>query len=126
MPESVETPAPVSTETRRPDNSSTVWSMPLTSSGGRSVVTTATGTSSRSSQQCKRVSFRNCFRGLAIWEGAVTRGTDQKGGAVRIHRVNDLQAEGLADYSRLTDVALRRVSEPEGGLYIAESTKVIR
>lgn len=32
---------------------------------------------------------------------------------------------GLADYSRLTDVALRRVTEPAGGLYIAESTKVI-
>ncbi|HEY8281839.1 MAG TPA: TrmH family RNA methyltransferase, partial [Leifsonia sp.] len=44
---------------------------------------------------------------------------------MQIHRVNDLQSEGLADYSRLTDVALRRVSEPAGGLYIAESTKVI-
>jgi tRNA G18 (ribose-2'-O)-methylase SpoU len=44
---------------------------------------------------------------------------------VQIHRVTDLSAAGLADYSRLTDVALRRVSEPEGGLYIAESTKVI-
>ena len=32
----------------------------------------------------------------------------------------------LSDYFRLTDVALRRVSEPEGGLYIAESTKVIQ
>lgn len=52
-------------------------------------------------------------------------GTRQKGGTVRIHRISDLDAEGLADYSRLTDVALRRVSEPEGGLYIAESTKVI-
>nr|WP_221244115.1 RNA methyltransferase [Cryobacterium roopkundense] len=31
----------------------------------------------------------------------------------------------LSDYSRLTDVALRRVSEPAGGLYIAESPKVI-
>ena len=49
----------------------------------------------------------------------------RKGGAVRIHRVSDLQEDGLADYSRLTDVALRRVSEPAGGLYIAESTKVI-
>lgn len=44
---------------------------------------------------------------------------------MRIRRVKELQEEGLADYSRLTDVALRRVSEPEGGLYIAESTKVI-
>lgn len=31
----------------------------------------------------------------------------------------------LADYRDLTDVALRRVREPEGGLYIAESAKVI-
>jgi len=42
-----------------------------------------------------------------------------------VHRIDDLEADGLADYSRLTDVALRRVSEPAGGLYIAESTKVI-
>ncbi len=32
----------------------------------------------------------------------------------------------LADYVSLTDVALRRRSEPERGLYIAESEKVIR
>src|SRR5690606_39431925 len=32
----------------------------------------------------------------------------------------------LADYFRLTDVVLRRLSEPAGGLYIAESTKVIQ
>ncbi|WP_431280427.1 TrmH family RNA methyltransferase [Leifsonia poae] len=44
---------------------------------------------------------------------------------MRIHRITDLSADGLADYSSLTDVALRRVSEPAGGLYIAESTKVI-
>jgi len=44
---------------------------------------------------------------------------------VQIIRITDLEAPELADYSRLTDVALRRVSEPEGGLYIAESTKVI-
>ena len=31
----------------------------------------------------------------------------------------------LADYRDLTDVALRRVLEPEGGLYMAESAKVI-
>lgn len=30
----------------------------------------------------------------------------------------------LADYRNLTDTALRRVSEPQGGLYIAESEKV--
>lgn len=37
----------------------------------------------------------------------------------------DPRPAGLGDYTRLTDVALRRVSEPAGGLYIAESTKVI-
>jgi len=31
----------------------------------------------------------------------------------------------LADYRDLTDVALRRVTEPAGGLYIAESSKVL-
>ncbi|MGO4103171.1 TrmH family RNA methyltransferase [Leifsonia sp. YAF41] len=39
--------------------------------------------------------------------------------------IEDLDLPGLSDYSRLTDVALRRVSEPAGGLYIAESAKVI-
>jgi tRNA G18 (ribose-2'-O)-methylase SpoU len=36
-----------------------------------------------------------------------------------------LNPDYLADYRGLTDVALRRVSEPAGGLYIAESSKVI-
>lgn len=44
---------------------------------------------------------------------------------MQIVPISDLSAPGLADYSRLTDVALRRVIEPAGGLYIAESTKVI-
>lgn len=45
-------------------------------------------------------------------------------------RIRALSADGLADpeladFTRLTDVALRRRLEPEGGLYLAESTKVI-
>ncbi|MET0975442.1 MAG: RNA methyltransferase [Leifsonia sp.] len=44
---------------------------------------------------------------------------------MRVTPITDLEADGLSDYARLTDVALRRVTEPEGGLYIAESTKVI-
>ncbi|HET6300020.1 RNA methyltransferase [Microbacterium sp.] len=40
-------------------------------------------------------------------------------------RVDDPADARLADYRDLTDVALRRVLEPEGGLYIAESSKVI-
>ncbi|MCL2515885.1 MAG: RNA methyltransferase [Microbacteriaceae bacterium] len=42
-----------------------------------------------------------------------------------VRRIVTLDDPALADYSRLTDVALRRVTEPEGGLYLAESTKVI-
>jgi tRNA G18 (ribose-2'-O)-methylase SpoU len=42
-----------------------------------------------------------------------------------VRRIDDLDDPALADYSKLTDVALRRVAEPAGGLYLAESTKVI-
>lgn len=44
---------------------------------------------------------------------------------MHVIRITELAHDGLADYARLTDVALRRVSEPAGGLYIAESSKVI-
>jgi tRNA G18 (ribose-2'-O)-methylase SpoU len=44
---------------------------------------------------------------------------------VRVIQIDDLSSPGLQDYLNLTDVALRRVSEPAGGLYIAESSKVI-
>ncbi|GAA5209018.1 TrmH family RNA methyltransferase [Microbacterium kyungheense] len=39
--------------------------------------------------------------------------------------ITDASDDRLADYRDLTDVALRRVLEPDGGLYIAESAKVI-
>lgn len=39
--------------------------------------------------------------------------------------VDDPADPRLTDYLRLTDVVLRRLAEPAGGLYIAESTKVI-
>lgn len=42
-----------------------------------------------------------------------------------IERIATAEDERLADYRDLTDVALRRVLEPAGGLYIAESAKVI-
>lgn len=44
---------------------------------------------------------------------------------VGIERIATADDPRLADYRDLTDVALRRVIEPEGGLYIAESAKVI-
>ncbi|MGU3355879.1 TrmH family RNA methyltransferase [Microbacterium sp. M4A5_1d] len=40
-------------------------------------------------------------------------------------RIDDATDPRLSDYRDLTDVALRRVLEPAGGLYIAESAKVI-
>lgn len=39
--------------------------------------------------------------------------------------LDDALDERLADYRNLTDVALRRRIEPEGGLYMAEGAKVI-
>lgn len=42
-----------------------------------------------------------------------------------IERIATADDARLADYRDLTDVALRRVLEPAGGLYIAESAKVI-
>lgn len=45
---------------------------------------------------------------------------------MRVERIVDAGDGRLADYRDLTDVALRRVIEPAGGLYIAESAKVIR
>ncbi len=45
----------------------------------------------------------------------------------RVERIEagDLADPRLADYANLTDVALRRRLEPAGGLYIAESAKVL-
>lgn len=44
---------------------------------------------------------------------------------MQIEHVTDHRDVRLDDYRSLTDTALRRVREPEGGLYIAESLKVI-
>ncbi|HET8927153.1 MAG TPA: RNA methyltransferase [Microbacterium sp.] len=44
---------------------------------------------------------------------------------MRVEAVQQSDDPRLADYRDLTDVALRRRIEPEGGLYIAESAKVI-
>lgn len=42
-----------------------------------------------------------------------------------VERVTDASDPRLADYRDLTDVALRRMLEPAGGLYLAESAKVL-
>jgi tRNA G18 (ribose-2'-O)-methylase SpoU len=44
---------------------------------------------------------------------------------VKLVRLERGDSAELRDYRDLTDVVLRRLSEPAGGLYIAESTKVI-
>jgi hypothetical protein len=43
-----------------------------------------------------------------------------------IEYITNLAAPDLQDFVSLTDVALRKKTEPESGLYIAESPKVIR
>jgi tRNA G18 (ribose-2'-O)-methylase SpoU len=45
---------------------------------------------------------------------------------VSVEEITDVGDPRLADYVALTDVALRRRLEPEHGLYVAESEKVIR
>lgn len=45
---------------------------------------------------------------------------------MHIERVRHAASDAVADYAGLTDVALRSVTEPERGLFIAESAKVIR
>jgi tRNA G18 (ribose-2'-O)-methylase SpoU len=60
---------------------------------------------------------------LAVFAvGAASTGRNHH---MRIERITDLERAELRDFTSLTDVALRRVREPEEGLYIAESTKVI-
>jgi tRNA G18 (ribose-2'-O)-methylase SpoU len=48
-----------------------------------------------------------------------------QGAHIHVIRINDLTDGRLEDFANLTDVALRRRTEPAGGLYIAESPKVI-
>jgi tRNA G18 (ribose-2'-O)-methylase SpoU len=50
---------------------------------------------------------------------------DREGEKMHIVPITDPADPALVDYFGLTDVVLRRLSEPAGGLYIAESTKVI-
>src|SRR5271156_3731892 len=49
----------------------------------------------------------------------------QTGGVLRIVEVGRADDPRLADYTRLTDAALRTHLEAEQGLFIAEGTKVI-
>ena len=44
---------------------------------------------------------------------------------MRIVHIDSLENTALSDYRDLTDAALRRLSTPTGGMYIAESAKVI-
>lgn len=52
-------------------------------------------------------------------------GTDGRLERVELLRVTNPDDRRLDDYRALTDTALRTVKDPAGGLYIAESTKVI-
>jgi tRNA G18 (ribose-2'-O)-methylase SpoU len=56
-----------------------------------------------------------------MFPGAVNR----KEIFVKVVHVTDPKDPALADFRDLTDVAMRRMIEPAGGLYLAESSKVI-
>src|SRR4051812_9469524 len=49
----------------------------------------------------------------------------REAGRMHIVPISDPADARLRDYIGLTDVSLRRLTEPQEGLYIAESTKVI-
>ena len=57
--------------------------------------------------------FRRCYT-VRVW-----------GHVIHVIHIDDLSDDRLSDFANLTDVALRRRTEPAGGLYIAESPKVI-
>lgn len=65
------------------------------------------------------------FPGEAIAPRTEPRGSNRERSPVPIIHVTDSADARLADFRDLTDVQLRRVLEPEGGLYLAESPKVI-
>jgi tRNA G18 (ribose-2'-O)-methylase SpoU len=46
--------------------------------------------------------------------------------AVTVYELTDAEDPRVADYTKLTDTALRRRREPDEGMYIAESSKVLR
>ena len=58
--------------------------------------------------------------------GSVLAAPARQDGAVPVIRVDDPLDLRLADYTHLTDVALRSRREPAQGLYLAESSEVIR
>ncbi|GAA1505377.1 RNA methyltransferase [Brevibacterium permense] len=55
-------------------------------------------------------------------EADLTSGSQGGDSSDALHR----RLEGMRDYTQLTDVALRSVREPAEGLFIAESSKIIR
>jgi tRNA G18 (ribose-2'-O)-methylase SpoU len=59
------------------------------------------------------------------WQCSPPAHTRKKGHIVPVIHLESLDGEELRDYRDLTDVVLRRLQEPAGGLYIAESSKVI-
>jgi tRNA G18 (ribose-2'-O)-methylase SpoU len=61
----------------------------------------------------------------SVFSAAGSATPAQGSSKVKLVRLENLDSDEIRDYRDLTDVVLRRLSEPAGGLYIAESTKVI-
>src|SRR4051812_11802464 len=119
MPESGLTPAPVSTATVRPRSSSTACCTSASRRASRSLLATVWpgGAITDPPPAAARVN-NSVFR-------YVSDGWQEGGVAMHIVPISDPSDPQLRDYIGLTDVTLRRLTEPQEGLYIAESTKVI-
>ena len=64
---------------------------------------------------------------MALWKQTkqAQRFPSERPTLMPVIRLETIDTDELRDYRELTDVVLRRLSEPAGGLYIAESAKVI-
>src|SRR5476649_2190033 len=108
MPESVLSPAPVRMAIRRPRSNSAASSTSASWVGLRGEPIDA------AARAITLLSYDRLNNGVF---GYVSD--------VKLVRLENLDSDEIRDYRDLTDVVLRRLSEPAGGLYIAESTKVI-
>src|SRR4051812_3323682 len=119
MPESVLTPAPVSTATVRPRSNSTACCTSASRRASRSVLATVLpGVAITEPPPAAARLNNSVFR-------YVSDGWQREAPTMHIVPISDPADARLRDYIGLTDVSLRRLTEPQEGLYIAESTKVI-
>src|SRR3954469_4080068 len=112
MPESVLTPAPVSTATVRPRSSSTARCTSDSTRASRSALATVLPDGAITEPPPAAARLNNSvFR-------YVSDGWQEEAPTMHIVPISDPADARLRDYIGLTDVSLRRLTEPQEGLYI--------